>query len=354
MTAGARPGFLNLYRDFRDRLQFLFIYVREAHPGENYPHHTSMEQKMRQARDWVEQDEIPWTVAVDTLEGAIHNLYGPLPNSAFLIDRTGHVAFRALWAGQEGLLRDTIEELLERQAENESPVVVGQEENRLIPFIHGAAEFERTMKRAGPKASEDFRRELGALPYMIETLASRLRPLIQNEKPEPNVVKGLAAGVIAGVVASYVMTEFQSLWSRVAEEVSENGDSSGRDDQQQEETPATVKAAQAISKNVFDHRLQESEKPVAGEIVHYLMGATSGAVYGVTAELAPLVTKGVGVPFGTAVWAIADEIVVPRLGLSKPPAKYPVSTHVYGFASHVVYGLTTDLIRRGLRATVLR
>ncbi|MCA1577099.1 MAG: DUF1440 domain-containing protein [Acidobacteria bacterium] len=355
MTAGARPGFLNLYRGFSDRVQFVSIYVREAHPGENYPHHTSEEQKMRHARDWVEQDEIPWTVAVDTLEGAIHQLYGPVPNSAYLIDRMGQVAFRALWAGQEGLLRDKIEELLEREERNETPVVLGQKENNLIPLIHGAAEFDRTLRRAGHKAREDFRREMGEIPYIIETLASHLRPLLHTEKPEPNVLKGLAAGVIGGLLATFLMTEVQSLWSKVGEEVSSNGDdASGKEDRQQEETPATVKAAQAISKNVFDHQLQKSEEPVAGQIVHYAMGATSGAIYGVTAELAQIVTKGAGVPFGTAVWAIADETLVPVLGLSKSPARYPVSTHVYGLASHFVYGVTTDLVRRGLRSTVLR
>lgn len=98
MTAGARPGLKNLHRDFGDRVQVVSVYVREAHPGERYPHHTSEAQKMHHARDWVEQDHIPWTVAVDTLDGATHRAYGPLPNAAYLIDRTGHVAFRALWA----------------------------------------------------------------------------------------------------------------------------------------------------------------------------------------------------------------------------------------------------------------
>jgi hypothetical protein len=37
------------------------------------------------------------------------------------------------------------------------------------------------------------------------------------------------------------------------------------------------------------------------------------------------------------------------LGLSKPPIKYPVSTHVYALASHLVYGLTAELVRRNLR-----
>lgn len=27
----------------------IFVYTHEAHPGENYPHHTSMEQKSRHA-----------------------------------------------------------------------------------------------------------------------------------------------------------------------------------------------------------------------------------------------------------------------------------------------------------------
>ncbi|MCA1604130.1 MAG: hypothetical protein LC775_01270 [Acidobacteria bacterium] len=178
MTAGARPGFLNLYRDFRSRVQFIFVYVREAHPGERYPHHISEEQKMRHASDWSEQDQIPWTVAVDTLQGSTHRAYGPLPNSTYLIDRTGRVAFRALWAGQEGLIRKKIEELLKREAKGAAPVNLGQEENIVIPFIHGAAEFDHAVERAGEKAKEDFRREMGNVVYGMEKLMSKLQPVI--------------------------------------------------------------------------------------------------------------------------------------------------------------------------------
>lgn len=81
MTRGARPGLNNLYDDFGDQIAFLSIYVREAHPGEIYPHHTSDEQKMRHARDWVRLDHVPRTVAVDRLEGDVHKAYAPLPNS---------------------------------------------------------------------------------------------------------------------------------------------------------------------------------------------------------------------------------------------------------------------------------
>src|SRR3954463_1348665 len=47
MTLGARPGLHRLYEKYKDRLQFVSIYSREAHPGEVYSHHTSDEQKAR-------------------------------------------------------------------------------------------------------------------------------------------------------------------------------------------------------------------------------------------------------------------------------------------------------------------
>lgn len=181
MTRGARPGLVRLHRQFGDRVAFVSVYVREAHPGERYPHHTSDVQKFQHARDRVAQDPVPWTVAVDTLAGATHNAYGPLPNSIYLVGRSGHVAFRALWAGQEGLMRDKIVELLAREARGEDPVNLGQQENLLIPLIHGAAEFDPAVVRGGQKSVDDFRRELGTVIYGLERLMSKAKPLIHRQ-----------------------------------------------------------------------------------------------------------------------------------------------------------------------------
>ena len=181
MTRGARPGLVTLHQRFGDRVAFVSVYVREAHPGERYPHHTSDVQKLAHARDWVAQDPIRWTVAVDTLDGATHHAYGPLPNSLYLVDRRGHVAFRALWAGQEGLVRDKIEELLVIEASAERPINLGQRENLLIPLIHGAAEFDPAIVRGGRKSVDDFRRELGTVIYGLERLMSKAKPLIHRQ-----------------------------------------------------------------------------------------------------------------------------------------------------------------------------
>ena len=60
------------------------------------------------------------------------------------------------------------------------------------------------------------------------------------------------------------------------------------------------------------------------------------------------VTALAGIPFGAALWLAADEIGVPAAGLAKGPAEYPVSKHASALAAHLVYGATTELVRRGL------
>lgn len=117
----------------------------------------------------------------------------------------------------------------------------------------------------------------------------------------------------------------------------------------EDQDDATVKTARAISEGVFGHPLKESEKKTAGAVVHYAFGAATGGLYGALAEVAPEVTTGAGLPFGAVFWAVADETAVPLLGLSKGPTEYPVSTHVYALASHLVYGVTAEATRRVVR-----
>jgi len=175
---------------------------------------------------------------------------------------------------------------------------------------------------------------------------------IQVQGRDSSVLKGLAAGAIGGLVASWVMDEFQIVWFKVAKSMQSQNGTSEREKKNQED-PATVKAAEMVSEKLFDHQLTKEEKKPAGNAVHYATGGTSGALYGVAAELAPKVTTAAGIPFGTAVWLAIDEAAVPLFGLAKGPTQYPVSTHAYALASHFVYGMTTECVRRTLRKTVL-
>jgi putative membrane protein len=182
-----------------------------------------------------------------------------------------------------------------------------------------------------------------------------------NNHAQSEVWKGIAAGLVGGLVASWTMNQFQAAWSKVAEGFEKShgaqsmqpteGQPPGQGSEQNKENAdnATVKAASAISEGILGHQLKESEKERAGAAVHYAFGTATGGLYGAAAELAPEVTTGMGLPFGAAFWLVADETAVPLLGLSKPPTEYPVSTHAYALASHLVYGLTTEFVRRAMR-----
>ena len=179
-----------------------------------------------------------------------------------------------------------------------------------------------------------------------------------HNRNDTSVLKGLVAGLAGGLIASWTMNQFQAAWTRMAEgsekphgaqSMQPTQGSQGDDEDTKEQDDATVETAKVISRNVFGHELQESEKKPAGAAVHYAFGTVTGGFYGALAEVSPQVTMAAGLPFGAAFWLIADEITVPALGLSKGPTEYPISTHAYALASHLVYGMTAEFSRRALR-----
>jgi putative membrane protein len=84
--------------------------------------------------------------------------------------------------------------------------------------------------------------------------------------------------------------------------------------------------------------------------IHFLFGAMTGAVYGATAEFAPLVTAGYGSAFGVVLQLMTHETLVPATGLDKPAMEQPLREHTSELLTHVVYGLATEGVRRAVRA----
>lgn len=158
---------------------------------------------------------------------------------------------------------------------------------------------------------------------------------MSNSNPAP--LRGLAAGIAAGLVASLAMNLFQKAWAS-AVPTPRSGDD-----------PATVKAAQKISRVATGAYVSKADKAAAGDAVHYLFGAVLGGAYGLIAEYRPEVTKGHGSLFGAASAGL-DELGVPAVGLSGPPTEFIAATHAYALASHIVFGTVTEATRRLVRA----
>jgi putative membrane protein len=170
---------------------------------------------------------------------------------------------------------------------------------------------------------------------------------------------GAFAGAIAGLAGALAMNQFQRLAARTgagreADDATIGLPRTGRGPQPAQalgnaSDDATARVANAALSVVGYELTDPRAKQVAGEFVHLAFGALNGAMYGLAAELDPRVTAAAGVPFGTSVWAVADEGVVPALGLSRGPREASAGLLAYGFLSHCVYGLTTELVRRAVR-----
>src|SRR4051794_41126711 len=108
-----------------------------------------------------------------------------------------------------------------------------------------------------------------------------------------------------------------------------------------------MKAAGKVAR-AAGYELSHDQKKKASPVVHYGFGTVMGGIYGMAMESdqlrrqQPLLS---GLGFGTGVFVFGDELAVPALGLSGQ-AESSLATHLYGLASHLVYGMTAEGVRR--------
>jgi Iodothyronine deiodinase len=106
VTDNAAPGLNELYSRFSDRVRFVMVNVREAHPGEEFPQPRTIEEKRRHAERLRDIHGFGFELAVDDVDGGLHRALSPKPNSAYIIATDGTILFRAQWANDiEALAR---------------------------------------------------------------------------------------------------------------------------------------------------------------------------------------------------------------------------------------------------------
>lgn len=154
-------------------------------------------------------------------------------------------------------------------------------------------------------------------------------------------------GAASGLAASWVMAQAQR---RI---LSAGGSGTKRREEQAqgELEPATARAARGAAR-AAGVSIPQQRMGAAAEAVHSATGAGFGALFGVLLPRVPFPAVAAGALYGTLVWLVNDEGLVPALGLSRKPWKYPASTHARALASHLVYGAATDVGFRLLGAAV--
>jgi putative membrane protein len=128
---------------------------------------------------------------------------------------------------------------------------------------------------------------------------------------------------------------------------------SGQEQKSEESDDATMKTAAWLLDSVAGITLSKEQKKTAGPVVYYVFGAAMGALYGALMEHKHGFSAADGAVWGAALFVGADEVVVPALGLSEPPTKYPLALHASALTAHLVYGLTTEVVRRKTRRALM-
>lgn len=144
--------------------EFFTIYVREPHPGESYGAHKSWEQKLKFARDCREQDGIQTKLLVDDLAGTVHVAYGSMPNMIYIVDKSGRIAYKAMWTDHEEiasvLANLALADQLQAQGVRVKPSYT--EKINYVPAQYGEGIREKVFDRAGPQAWSDYQKVFAA------------------------------------------------------------------------------------------------------------------------------------------------------------------------------------------------
>ena len=97
---------VQIYNDYKDNADFLTVYVREAHPTDEwqmksnvkddvcYAQPKTLEQRVAIAKDFTTRFKFPLPFGVDDMSNAADNVYAAWPERLYVIDQTGHVVYR--------------------------------------------------------------------------------------------------------------------------------------------------------------------------------------------------------------------------------------------------------------------
>ena len=179
VTDSAVPGLNELHGRFGDRVRFVMVDVREAHPGKVVPQPKTLDEKTVHAEQLRDFYSFEFEVAVGDIDGTFHRALSPKPNSAYVLGKDGTILFRAQWANDTNALAEALEAVASGELPRRS-----QSGGLIRPMIRSMRNIAPVLDRAGGGAWRDTWRAappMAALAFALKTF--RIRP------PKPGAQK---------------------------------------------------------------------------------------------------------------------------------------------------------------------
>jgi putative membrane protein len=152
---------------------------------------------------------------------------------------------------------------------------------------------------------------------------------VSEPTPQKSLLKGLIAGVVAGLVATAAKSIAEKLYPP--------------------RTHGEPEPPVELAERIAGHSLQHNTQVAASEAIHWGFGIGAGAVYGAVAEYFPVATDKEGASFGMVLMSLTHETALPAMGLSAPPEEQTTREHTSEAATHILYGVVAERVRRIVR-----
>jgi hypothetical protein len=152
----------------------------------------------------------------------------------------------------------------------------------------------------------------------------------------------LSRGLLAGLVGSAAMHMFRLGWEAVIVRDPRKG-IFGFDNE------ADVNSIYLIYRCISLERPPELRAARTGLALHYVYGASLGALYALTKPRVRWLARSSGVAPGALLWIGADELPISLTRISNP-FRRSIASHASALVAHVVFAVTVDQMVRGSAA----
>jgi thiol-disulfide isomerase/thioredoxin len=188
VTRSALPPLNELYAEYGDRVRFVLVQTREAHPGELLPQPRTFDEKAAHAASMRDDLRVTYEVAVDDIDGTLHRAVGPKPNSAYVLRPDGTITARVHWANDTAAVRANLEAALGAGRRRRSRM--------LVPLLTAVGHLPDVVRRAGAKAERDVWRAAPPLA-LLGRASSHLSGLATDRRGPAAAIALAALGVTA-------------------------------------------------------------------------------------------------------------------------------------------------------------
>jgi hypothetical protein len=153
------------------------------------------------------------------------------------------------------------------------------------------------------------------------------------------MLRDLVRGALAGTIATWLMDQVTTaLYQGQSKAVT------AKEKAAQPDGKSSVALMLERVEETAGVELNDDQRALAQQLMHYALGAVPGALYVFARERIPGVGAARGLIYGALLFLVNDEWLNWRLGFAASPGAYPTETHMRGLVGHLVLGGTTDVL----------